>query len=144
MRPRRPPTRRSVLPIRLSIRLPKRPPTRPPTRPRNRPPRRTPTRPRNRPPLRPPTQLRNRLPLPPPPRRQRANTAHSSPTRNRAAPAQQPQGKKVDPAATEAYNGYPDRAVIDMSQAQLKSAPEFKYASDPATSATRSTDTTKQ
>jgi sporulation protein YlmC with PRC-barrel domain len=43
------------------------------------------------------------------------------------APAQ----KTVSPAKTEAYQGYPDRAVIDMSQAQLKAAPEFKYASNP-------------
>jgi len=50
---------------------------------------------------------------------------------NAAAPAQ----KTVDPAQQEAYNGYPDRAVIDMSQDQLKSAPEFKYASQTANSA---------
>jgi sporulation protein YlmC with PRC-barrel domain len=59
---------------------------------------------------------------------------------NATTPAQQPQAKKIDPAATEAYNGYPDRAVIDMSQAQLKAAPEFKYANDPATSAAKTTD----
>ena len=40
--------------------------------------------------------------------------------------------QKIDPAKTEAYQGYPDRAVIDMSQDQLKSAPDFKYASNPA------------
>jgi sporulation protein YlmC with PRC-barrel domain len=39
--------------------------------------------------------------------------------------------KQIDPAAAEAYQGYPDRAVIDISQAQLKSAPEFKYAENP-------------
>ena len=42
-----------------------------------------------------------------------------------SAPAQ----KTVDAAATEAYNGYPDRAVIDVSGDTLKNAPEFKYAS---------------
>jgi len=42
-----------------------------------------------------------------------------------------PAAKTVSPAKTEAYRGYPDRAVIDMSQAQLKAAPEFKYASNP-------------
>jgi sporulation protein YlmC with PRC-barrel domain len=39
--------------------------------------------------------------------------------------------EQIDPAAAEAYQGYPDRAVIDISQAQLKSAPEFKYAENP-------------
>ncbi len=41
--------------------------------------------------------------------------------------------KTIAPAETEAYNGYPDRAVLDVSQDQLKAAPEFKYATDPAT-----------
>jgi len=45
--------------------------------------------------------------------------------------AEKPVAKRIDPAATEAYQGYPDRAVIDVSQAQLKSAPEFKYAENP-------------
>jgi sporulation protein YlmC with PRC-barrel domain len=39
--------------------------------------------------------------------------------------------KKVDPVATETYQGYPDRAVVQLSQAQLKAAPEFKYATNP-------------
>jgi sporulation protein YlmC with PRC-barrel domain len=47
------------------------------------------------------------------------------------APAQ----KTVTPEQQEAYNGYPDRAVVDMSQQQLKDAPEFKYASQTANSA---------
>lgn len=42
-----------------------------------------------------------------------------------------PAQKTVSPAKTEAYQGYPDRAMIDMSDAQLKAAPEFKYASNP-------------
>jgi sporulation protein YlmC with PRC-barrel domain len=41
--------------------------------------------------------------------------------------------KKIDAAETEAYQGYPDRAVVDVSQDQLKAAPEFKYASNPET-----------
>jgi sporulation protein YlmC with PRC-barrel domain len=45
--------------------------------------------------------------------------------------AEKPATKQIDPAAAEAYQGYPDRAVIDISQAQLKSAPEFKYAENP-------------
>ena len=52
-------------------------------------------------------------------------------TGNGAAANNQPQGVKVSPAETEAYQGYPDRAVIDMSQDQLKAAPEFKYAQNP-------------
>jgi hypothetical protein len=44
---------------------------------------------------------------------------------------EKPVTKQIDPAAAEAYQGYPDRAVIDISQAQLKSAPEFKYAENP-------------
>ncbi len=42
-----------------------------------------------------------------------------------------PATKRIDPAAAEAYQGYPDRAMIDATQAQLKSAPEFKYAENP-------------
>ena len=47
-------------------------------------------------------------------------------------PAEKPATKTVDPAKTEAYQGYPDRATIDMSEAELKAAPEFKYATAPA------------
>ncbi|HEY1452542.1 MAG TPA: PRC-barrel domain-containing protein [Roseiarcus sp.] len=42
-----------------------------------------------------------------------------------------PPAKRADPAATEANQGYPDKAVLDMTLAQLKSAPDFKYAPDP-------------
>jgi hypothetical protein len=38
---------------------------------------------------------------------------------------------RTDPAATEANQGYPDKAVLNMTLAQLKSAPDFKYAPDP-------------
>jgi sporulation protein YlmC with PRC-barrel domain len=40
---------------------------------------------------------------------------------------------KTDPAATEANQGYPDVAQLDMTDAQLKQAPEFKYAPEPVT-----------
>ena len=40
--------------------------------------------------------------------------------------------KTVPPAETEAYQGYPDKAMLDMTQAQLKSAPEFHYAQNPS------------
>jgi sporulation protein YlmC with PRC-barrel domain len=39
---------------------------------------------------------------------------------------------KTDPAATEANQGYPDVAMLDMTKAQLQSAPDFRYAPDPA------------
>ncbi|HXZ14805.1 MAG TPA: hypothetical protein VEH77_02320 [Roseiarcus sp.] len=42
-----------------------------------------------------------------------------------------PPPKKTDPAATEASQGYPDKAMIDMTEAQLKSAPAFQYAANP-------------
>ena len=35
---------------------------------------------------------------------------------------------KSDPAAAEANQGYPDMGVLNMTKAQLQSAPDFKYA----------------
>jgi sporulation protein YlmC with PRC-barrel domain len=52
-----------------------------------------------------------------------------------AAPAgssAKPETKTIAPADTEAYQGYPDRAVLAMTQDQLKAAPDFKYAQDPS------------
>jgi sporulation protein YlmC with PRC-barrel domain len=46
-------------------------------------------------------------------------------------PSPPPPPKKTDPAATEASQGYPDKAMINMTLAQLKSAPEFEYAQSP-------------
>jgi sporulation protein YlmC with PRC-barrel domain len=43
----------------------------------------------------------------------------------------QPTSKKTDPAATEASQGHPDKAVLGVTLAQLKMAPDFKYAPDP-------------
>ena len=60
-------------------------------------------------------------------------TGPANPVGSTTAPAgATPKTQTVPAAQTEAYQGYPDRAVIDLSQAQLKSAPEFKYASAPA------------
>jgi hypothetical protein len=39
--------------------------------------------------------------------------------------------KKADAAATEANQGYPDKAMIQLTEAQLKSAPDFQYAPSP-------------
>ena len=41
--------------------------------------------------------------------------------------------KETDPAATEAIQGYPDRAILNATEAQLKGAPDFYYASNPVT-----------
>jgi hypothetical protein len=42
-----------------------------------------------------------------------------------------PAMKKTDPSATEASQGYPDKAILNLTLEQLKSAPDFKYAPDP-------------
>jgi sporulation protein YlmC with PRC-barrel domain len=42
---------------------------------------------------------------------------------------------RTDPAVVEANQGYPDMGVIAMTEQQLKSAPDFHYASDMATQA---------
>ena len=36
---------------------------------------------------------------------------------------------ETDPATTEASQGYPDKAILNVTLAQLKAAPDFKYAS---------------
>jgi sporulation protein YlmC with PRC-barrel domain len=51
--------------------------------------------------------------------------ATSSPS---ATPAAAPPTTKTDPAATEASQGYPDMGVLNMTKAQLQSAPDFHYA----------------
>ena len=57
----------------------------------------------------------------------------SAVTGNPAAPGttanQQPPMKETDPAAAEASKGYPDKAVLNVTLDELKSAPDFKYAS---------------
>ena len=42
-----------------------------------------------------------------------------------------PPMKETDPAATEASQGYPDKAILDVILAQLKAAPDFQYAPSP-------------
>jgi sporulation protein YlmC with PRC-barrel domain len=56
-----------------------------------------------------------------------ANNTGTTTTTNGAAT--QPAQKTMSPSEEEAYNGYPDRAVVDFSGSTLKNAPEFKYAS---------------
>ena len=52
---------------------------------------------------------------------------------NPAAPgtttARQPAMTETDPATAEASQGYPDKAILNVTLAQLKAAPDFKYAS---------------
>ena len=52
---------------------------------------------------------------------------------NSVANGTPPATVKTDPAATEASQGYPDKAMIAMTEEQLKAAPEFQYAASPAT-----------
>ena len=42
-----------------------------------------------------------------------------------------PPTKTTDPAAAEAAQGYPDKAMLNVTLAQLKSAPDFQYAPSP-------------
>jgi PRC-barrel domain len=44
---------------------------------------------------------------------------------------QHPPMKETDPVATEASQGYPDKAVLNLTVAQLKTAPDFEYAPHP-------------
>ena len=42
-----------------------------------------------------------------------------------------PPMQTVDSAAVEAHQGYPDKAVLNMTLAQLQAAPDFHFAPDP-------------
>ena len=42
-----------------------------------------------------------------------------------------PAMKQIEPAAAEASQGYPDKAVLSVTLAELKSAPDFHYAPSP-------------
>jgi sporulation protein YlmC with PRC-barrel domain len=61
--------------------------------------------------------------------------ATDQPPTNTAAPGtgtqQPPPMKETDPAATEASQGYPDKAILNVTLAELKAAPDFKYAPSP-------------
>jgi hypothetical protein len=54
--------------------------------------------------------------------------ADQPPTNPAAPTGQQPAMKETDPAATEASQGYPDKAILNVTLAELKAAPDFKYA----------------
>ena len=59
---------------------------------------------------------------------QPTNPVASTTTGQTAGP---PPMKETDPAATEASQGYPDRAILNATEAQLKGAPDFHYAPNP-------------
>lgn len=44
---------------------------------------------------------------------------------------QEPPMTETDPAATEASQGYPDKAMLSVTLAELKAAPDFQYAPSP-------------
>ena len=48
---------------------------------------------------------------------------------------QQPPMKETDPAATEASQGYPDKAILNVTFAELMAAPDFQYAPSPLSEA---------
>jgi hypothetical protein len=65
--------------------------------------------------------------------RKMPTTDTASSTGNPATPGttatQQPPVKEVDPAIAEASQGYPDKAMLNVTLDELKAAPDFKYAS---------------
>ena len=60
-----------------------------------------------------------------------AETAPAAPLSGSGSGNSAPAMKKTDPAATEASQGYPDMAMLNMTKEQLKAAPDFKYAPSP-------------
>ena len=50
------------------------------------------------------------------------------PTNTAASTNGQPPMRETDPAVTEATQGYPDEAILNVTLAQLKAAPDFHYA----------------
>lgn len=63
-----------------------------------------------------------------------APLAPSGNTSSGNTPPPQPSPKVTNPAEAEASQGYPDKAVIEMTMAQLKSAPAFQYTQSPPAS----------
>ena len=58
-------------------------------------------------------------------------TATQPPPVTATGGGQQPPMKETDPAATEARQGYPDKAILNVTLAELKAAPDFQYAPSP-------------
>ncbi|MBV9907923.1 MAG: PRC-barrel domain-containing protein, partial [Hyphomicrobiales bacterium] len=58
--------------------------------------------------------------------------AESAPASTSGTGNSAPAMKKTDPAATEASQGYPDMAMLNMTKEQLKAAPDFQYAPTPS------------
>jgi hypothetical protein len=55
--------------------------------------------------------------------------ATDQPTPMTATSGLQPPMKETDPAVTEASQGYPDKAILNVTLDDLKAAPDFRYAS---------------
>lgn len=49
-------------------------------------------------------------------------------------PAGEQPARKIDPTAAEVSQGYPDKALLTVTLAQLQSAPGFQYAANPVAS----------
>jgi sporulation protein YlmC with PRC-barrel domain len=58
--------------------------------------------------------------------------ATDQPTPMTATSGQPPPMKETNPAATEASQGYPDKAILNVTLDELKAAPDFKYVPNPA------------
>ena len=56
------------------------------------------------------------------------------PAAHSMVPAGEQSARKIDPAATEASQGRPDKALLTVTLAQLQSAPDFQYAANPVAS----------
>ncbi len=54
-----------------------------------------------------------------------------SPLGSTSGASVRPETKMTGPATTEAANGFPDKAMLDVTSAQLQAAPEFQYAPSP-------------
>jgi sporulation protein YlmC with PRC-barrel domain len=64
-----------------------------------------------------------------------SSTSGTSGTGMTSAPAT----TKTNPQATEASQGYPDMGIINMTEAQLKAAPDFHYAQSPSSESASTT-----
>ena len=67
------------------------------------------------------------------PRKVPAESTHQSVASTNGQPVGPPPMKETDPVATEATQGYPDKAILNVTLAQLKAAPDFHYAANALT-----------
>jgi sporulation protein YlmC with PRC-barrel domain len=62
------------------------------------------------------------------PRKVAENPPTSTVPSTNGQPVGPPPMRETDPAVTEATQGYPDEAILNVTLAQLKAAPDFRYA----------------